>query len=62
MRLVSLELATVLPVQVEFDVEKVVAAWAEERKSVVPVWLDVIQRRLRKGAKVEDNRELPPIY
>ncbi len=42
--------------------EKVVAAWAEERKSVVPVWLDVIQRRLRKGVKVDDNRELSPIY
>ncbi len=27
---------------VEFDVEKVLAAWAEERKSVVPVWLNVI--------------------
>lgn len=35
---------------VKFEVEKVVAAWAE-RKSVVPVWLDVIQGRLRKRVK-----------
>ncbi|NQE35186.1 MerR family transcriptional regulator [Microcoleus asticus] len=32
---------------VEFDVEKVVAAWAEG-KFVVPVWLDVIYARLRE--------------
>ena len=33
---------------VEFDMEKVVAAWAEG-KFVVPVWLDVIYGRLRQG-------------
>jgi len=32
---------------VEFDVEKVVAAWAQG-KFVVPVWLDVIYGRLRE--------------
>ncbi|MEG4859910.1 MerR family transcriptional regulator [Microcoleus sp. K1-B6] len=36
---------------VEFDVEKVVAAWAEG-KFVVPVWLDVIYRRLRERVNV----------
>ena len=35
---------------VEFELEKVVAAWAEGR-CVVPVWLDVIQGRLRQGVK-----------
>lgn len=32
---------------VEFDVEKVVAAWTEG-KFLVPVWLDVIYGRLRE--------------
>ncbi|MEG4489734.1 MerR family transcriptional regulator [Microcoleus sp. D3_18_C4] len=36
---------------VEFDVEKVVAAWAEG-KFVVPVWLDVIYGRLRERVNV----------
>ena len=36
---------------VEFDVEKVVAAWAEG-KFVVPVWLDVIYERLRERVNV----------
>ncbi|MEG3899053.1 MULTISPECIES: hypothetical protein [unclassified Microcoleus] len=35
---------------IEFDVEKVVAAWAEG-KFVVPVWLDVIYGRLPKKMK-----------
>ena len=35
---------------VEFDVEKVVAAWAEG-KFVVPVWLDVIYGRLHEKVK-----------
>lgn len=35
---------------VEFDVEKVVAAWAQG-KFVVPVWLDVIYGRLRERVK-----------
>ncbi|HLO47508.1 MAG TPA: MerR family transcriptional regulator [Kamptonema sp.] len=35
---------------VEFDVEKVVAAWAQG-KFVVPVWLDVIYGRLREKVK-----------
>ncbi|MEG4442232.1 MerR family transcriptional regulator [Microcoleus sp. AT9_B5] len=36
---------------VEFDVENVVAAWAEG-KFVVPVWLDVIHARLRERVNV----------
>jgi len=36
---------------VEFDVDKVVAAWAEG-KFVVPVWLDVIHARLRERVNV----------
>ena len=35
---------------IEFDVEKVVAAWAQG-KFVVPVWLDVIYGRLREKVK-----------
>jgi len=35
---------------VEFDVEKVVAAWAQ-RKFVVTFWLDVIYGRLREKVK-----------
>ncbi|MEG4294175.1 hypothetical protein Q5692_35785 [Microcoleus sp. C2C3] len=35
---------------VKFDVEKVVAAWAEG-KFAVPVWLDVIHGRLREEVK-----------
>jgi hypothetical protein len=35
---------------IEFDVEKVVTAWAEG-KFVVPIWLDVIYGRLREKVK-----------
>ena len=35
---------------IEFDVKKVVAAWAEG-KFVVPIWLDVIYGRLREKVK-----------
>ncbi|MEG3864757.1 MULTISPECIES: hypothetical protein [unclassified Microcoleus] len=35
---------------VEFELEKVVAAWAKG-KFVVPVWLDVIYGRLRERVK-----------
>ena len=35
---------------IEFDVDKVVAAWAEG-KFIVPIWLDVIYGRLREKVK-----------